>query len=88
MTKEFELMAENEELRDQLSKLRGDYLMPWGQLSLHRVQIGNAVVPVDTFASGDPVRMFMNGAWVSVSEFGDEFREILTAKIEAMKEAA
>jgi hypothetical protein len=86
--REFELMAENAELRHQLSELRGDHLMPWGTLNLYRVQIGNAFVPVDTFASGDPLRMFVNGAWVSVSEFGSEFREILTAKIEAMKEAA
>ena len=88
MTREFELMAENAELRHQLSELRGDHLMPWGQLGLHRVQIGNAVVPVETYADGLPMRVFINGAWVLVSEFGDEFREILTAKIAAMKEAA
>jgi hypothetical protein len=88
MTREFELMAENAELRHQLSELRGDHLTAWGNYKMCRVQIGNAVVPVDTYMDGYPLRLFINGEWIAVSEFGDEFREILTAKIAAMKEAA
>jgi hypothetical protein len=88
MTREFELMAENAELRHQLSELRGDHLVTWGHLKMHRVQIGDVWVPVDCFADGHPVRLFINGRWIDAAEFGDEFREILTTKIEAMKEAA
>jgi hypothetical protein len=88
MTREFELMAENAELRHELEILRGDHLAAWGHLELYRVNFDGVSIPVDTYSDGAPLRLFINGRWIAVRDFGDEFREILTAKIAAMKEAA